>query len=84
MKVYSMYDRASGLYNNPMCCINDSVAVRTVSMSLNADTPVVAYEDYDLVCLGNFDENTGELSGDKISTVAHVIDIYNKIKGENK
>lgn len=60
--IYVVYDRKADYYNPPMFFINDQVAIRTISIALTAkvDSPLYQYaEDYQLVCIGKFDDQHG-------------------------
>lgn len=60
--IYIVYDRKADYYNLPMFFKNDQVAIRTISMALlsKMDSPLYQYaEDYQLVCIGKFDDEHG-------------------------
>lgn len=66
MKVYSVFDRKMREYGQLVHARTDEAVVRSFSDSLNNGTrsPVSMHaEDYELMCVGEFDPETGELQG---------------------
>lgn len=67
LKLYSMHDRKMNVYLTPFPSRGDVDAVRNVkTSSLHPEmknTPVGEHpEDFDLVCIGEFDDETGAIS----------------------
>lgn len=68
LKMYSIYDRALGVYLTPFPARGDVDALRQVKASFKdpsmADTPVMKNpSDFSLVCVGEFDDESGVISG---------------------
>lgn len=65
MKLYSIYDRAAGVYNAPFRALSDRDAIRSFQQSImNADPSTPASfspGDFDLFAIGDMDEVTGRL-----------------------
>lgn len=65
MKIYSVYDNASQSYGMLWISHNDVTAIRTFSMEVNNDVPNnmlrATPDDFNLIELGTFDQQTGEL-----------------------
>lgn len=64
---YSIRDRLMGIYLAPFTSRGDVDAVRQVKMSFSnpeiRHTPIYASShDYDLFCVGSFDDESGEVS----------------------
>lgn len=55
--LYSIYDRKSKVYSNIFSCLNDNVAWRQFSISVNTDDNMMSLfpADYQLVRVGYFD-----------------------------
>lgn len=70
MKLYSVYDNSTEEYSAPMCCKNDNLAVRSFVQFLwqakqNAKKMHFVWSDseFSLKCIGEFDPDTGLVSG---------------------
>lgn len=69
MKQYvcAVKDNASGLFGRPIFVAKAGQAMRSFSDEVNREAPDNELhrhpEDFDLFCLGTFDDNTGELVG---------------------
>lgn len=63
MKAYSIFDKKAGTYSNPMFLVSDGVARRSLLDALDdPKTLIHAHpEDFELYCVGEFDEVTGSL-----------------------
>lgn len=67
LKLYSMFDRKMNVYLTPFPARGDVDALRNVkTSSLHPEmknTPVGEHpEDFDLVCIGEFDDESGSIS----------------------
>lgn len=64
MNLYSIFDRAAGTYNAPICCVSDSVAIRMLRETLcDASTILAKYpDDYQLVKIGEFLVENGQIN----------------------
>lgn len=60
--MYSLHDKKAEEYGRPFYHVNDQDAKRSVAMALES-TPVLekSPEDFDLYCVGEFDEKTGNI-----------------------
>jgi len=66
MQVYTIYDRVMKCYGPLYLGPNDESVYRSMADSLGegSRTPLGQHpQDYDLVCVGSYDLETGELSG---------------------
>lgn len=63
MNIYAVKDTKAGLFNAPFFQTNNVTALRTFALEVNrADPNNVLYnnpEDFELYCLGEFDNETG-------------------------
>lgn len=64
LSMYSILDIKSGVYSKPFIALNHAVAARTVSAAMqHQDTDLSAHpQDYDLYCIGSFDDQEGILT----------------------
>lgn len=63
MNLYSVLDVTVG-FNQPFADRSDEVATRGFAYSINnSDIMGFAPKDFDLYCLGTFDEKTGKIEG---------------------
>lgn len=64
MFMYSVYDKAAGSFNIPFFQLNDRVAIRSFMDLVRDERSQVSKhpEDYDLWCLGSFDDASGLIS----------------------
>lgn len=62
--LYSVFDSASGTYNNVVTMVSDAVALRTLRETLSDENVLLRKypQDYTLVCLGQFDPQSGEIN----------------------
>lgn len=61
--VYSVYDRASGIYDRPFISHSDAAAVRAFSdIASDADHPIGKHpEDFTLYRVGTWEDNNGTI-----------------------
>lgn len=57
MLIYSIFDKCSGIYSEPFCCVNEEVAKRRF-LQICSSSPSIA-PDLQLFKLGNFDSTQG-------------------------
>lgn len=77
LNLYSIYDRKMNLYLAPFPARGDVDAIRNVSQSLRApdvnQTPIgQSPADFDLVKIGEFDDDIGTISGSHPLTLANI------------
>lgn len=80
LRLYSMFDRKMGVYLTPFPARGDVDAVRNVkTSSLHPDmknTPVGEHPaDFDLVYIGDFDDESGDISRVPPLTIGNVAQI---------
>lgn len=80
LKLYSIFDRKMNIYLAPFPARNDVDAVRNVQAGFNTpqmrETPIGQNpQDFDLVSIGEFDDDTGEITRSHALTVANVGDL---------
>lgn len=64
MRVYTLYDRKVKEYGNLVLGPNNNAILRALKDGMRPDTTMGKYpEDFDLVCVGEFDPETGQLEG---------------------
>ena len=63
VNLYAVYDVASGVYDGPVPCQTDAVAVRNFTgLATNPESPIAKNpEDFSLVRVGRWDDSKGEL-----------------------
>lgn len=63
MNVYSVFDRASGVYDRPWCAHSDQAAARSFSdVACDADHPVGKHpDDFTLFRVGTWHDESGEI-----------------------
>lgn len=62
MKLYSIYDRVSGLYSVPFCMQNDGVAKRNFPYICQNDPQYKMFpDDLELYYIGIYDTSTGSI-----------------------
>lgn len=71
MNLYSVYDKISKLYTQPMILLNDDIALRIIANCVR--NPEHNYslnpEDYSLYRVGSFDDNTAEILQENVFIV---------------
>ena len=63
--IYTIKDNKAGLFGPVFLLKNNFVALRTLADEMNKQDSVIGKhpEDYALYCVGEFDEDTGEING---------------------
>lgn len=71
MNLYSVYDRAAGIYNAPFMAHSDRDAIRSFTLAMQnapADTPqATSPGDFELFCVGHFDQQAGRAHCDGLA-----------------
>lgn len=64
--MYSVFDRASGIYERPFCARSDMEAMRSFSdIAVSKDHPIGQHpDDYTLFRVGTYDDNKGQIVGE--------------------
>lgn len=78
MYVYSVLDAKAASYSYPFVAQNNALAIRMFEQTaLDQNSMIYKYpEDYTLVVIGTFDDNTGEVEPVKIDHVAKGTDFF--------
>lgn len=80
MKVYSIFDRKAQGYEMPTLMLfrNDELALRAIGAAFNGGQLGGLFgkypEDFEIYCLGEFDQNTGLIKSE-VNFVAHLVDL---------
>lgn len=74
MKFYAFHDALTNGYSQPFLQTNRAQAVRTAKWKANESKPS-EIEDISLVELGDFDTETGEMTGAMPEHIARLIDL---------
>lgn len=86
MRVYAIFDRALREYGNLIQAKNDEVIRRMVVDSFKGSKSAVELhpEDYDVMHVGYFDPEKGELSGDTPTLVVNISVVLSAAGGGNE
>lgn len=61
-KIYSVKDNKMGRFGTPMTVENDLTMIRSIISSMTPESGLVRFsEDYELVCIATYDQETGEI-----------------------
>lgn len=71
-QVCSVFDAKSGIYSKPMFFVTKGVAVRSFTDEVNRkESDLGAHpEDFQLLSLGTFDDQSGSFTQDKVVSLA--------------
>ena len=80
-KLYSVRDNKAELSGQVMMFVNDNVATRTLSPAVNDKTHNYGQypEDYDLFCIGDYSDETGEITYEKENIEGHNVITTRKV-----
>lgn len=78
LTIYSIHDRKAEIYNRPFYESNEVIAVRNVEMCFSDENnPMFAYpEDFELVRLGTYDDETGKFD---ILPIPELVDVKKEV-----
>lgn len=62
MFAYSVYDKKARIFNNPIFQQNDDVAIRSLAASMKETLFSMFPDDYELWCVGEWDDINGEFT----------------------
>ena len=81
MFVFSVYDRASGVYDRPWCAVSDAAAQRAFTdLCQNKDHPIGLHpDDYTLFRIGTWTDDTGAIVGDPPEKVINGLEAVSEI-----
>lgn len=79
MRVYSLFDRKMKEYGSLVLGSNDASTVRALKeMLMGSQSTVSKYPgDYDLMCLGDFDVENGDIVGETPRLVVNCQEVLN-------
>lgn len=71
LNLYSVFDQKAKAYLAPFAMTNDDVAMRAFADTVNdGESPMAKHpEDYTLIRLGTFDDDTGEITKPELAEV---------------
>ena len=73
LNIYAIRDIKTDAYLKPFFVQNDEVAIRAISTSLHEVSELSQHaSDYQVFCLGTYDDNAGTMDSVKPRHVAHV------------
>lgn len=79
MNVYAVHDKKAKTYETPFCLPNNAYAIRSFQDAVNKDTPYGKFpEDFELVVLGTYNQETGLLKGEQIKVLVTAKDVKNE------
>lgn len=78
MKLYSVRDVNMG-FNQPFVDVNDEIAKRGFAYAVN-NTDMLGFRpgDFDLYCLGEFDQNTGDIDCCIPTLICHATEVIER------
>jgi hypothetical protein len=77
--LYALFDKKADLYSDPKPAITDAVFVRLVQDMLREGNNQIANhpEDFSIVCVGEWNENSGNLTHYEKPRMVSQVDILN-------
>lgn len=83
MKLYAILDKKAVQVSPPFAAPNDGIASRYVMESLRDQQAMVSKypQDFSLLCIGEYNEKTGELKPDPVRSVIEVSVLSETMKG---
>lgn len=75
LNLYSVFDTKAKTYSQPIFQENDDVSIRSAIDTMNAGNSLIADhpEDFQIFCVGTFDQDTGKITG---SNPRHVLNFH--------
>lgn len=68
--IYSIYDKKTQIYARPFLLQNDATAIRAIQTTIMDQKELASYpDDYQVSCLGSFDETTGLITPNKVPQI---------------
>lgn len=79
LKVYALTDLKAGNYSTPFFCASNGLAIRMFSDLVRDPKTTLSRhpDDFQLFCLGEFDDNSGELTSKKPEFLSKANDFIN-------
>lgn len=81
---YAVYDRKALIFNRPFFMPNEATAVRAFINSCQPETDLaINPEDFVLMRVGSYDDNSGEMVGgsvDQVYTAIEAVRVLNNMK----
>lgn len=85
-KLYCVRDSKAEYYMAPFLAINDATAKRNITAAMQSDNDVSKFpEDHSLWYLGEYDDQTGKISGTPPTHLANCVELVSekpKVTGE--
>lgn len=82
--IYSVKDEKTGAFMKPFSALHNEAVIRSLRSSISQKNPgdsIAEFpEDFSLWCLGEFDQDTGDISSFK-SHILNLVDLANLNKG---
>lgn len=84
VKLYAVLDTASGVYDGPIPCNTDGVAIRNFSNMAGDQNHSIGKnpEFFQLYRIGEYNDATGEITDEPKRCICKAIDVYNEIRAE--
>ena len=81
VKLYAVLDNASGVYDGPVPCNGDGVALRNfINMARNPESPIGKNpECFSIWRVGEYNDATGEVTPEVKECLGHAVDL---LKGD--
>lgn len=85
LRLYSIYDKKTKIHFPPMYCHNRGDAMRTLERTFSKPGTVQHDypEDYQIYDVGEFDDATGQVTGQSLDFVCELTDILGKPENES-
>lgn len=82
LNVYSIFDRASGVYDRPWCAHSDKAAVRSFTdVAQDESHPIGKHpEDFTLFRVGTWVDDEGAINGEVPTKVINAAEAYSKVR----
>lgn len=86
MKIYTIYDKKTQSFSETIfTAVNEAIAVRIMSLTLSRDEMMFKYaEDFDLYCVGQFAQDSGEITSNKPEFIINLISVKNELIKQEK
>lgn len=84
LSIYAVKDKVAGFHFQPFCAAHDAVAVRIFGEACNTPDmqPYKSPQDYDLMCLGTFNDETGLYDTHEPKFVISAVKLHPELNNE--
>ena len=85
LSIYSIFDKKALTYAQPVYAVNHACAERMFRVTVNQPGSYLNSnpEDYQLVCLGAFDDSTGEIVPQPVQVICEASALVESFKNAN-